>query len=88
MWIARNILKFSIPFMSPPNLVMMKEIVPELLQEEATIDRIVQESLDLLLNTERRQKTLENYDQMCTLLGEVGVCNRVAMEILGYKKSN
>jgi lipid-A-disaccharide synthase len=88
MWIARNILKFSIPFMSPPNLVMMKEIVPELLQEEATIDRIVQESLDLLLNAERRQKTLENYAQMCTLLGEVGVCNRVAMEILGYKKSN
>ncbi|MGP0129450.1 MAG: lipid-A-disaccharide synthase [cyanobacterium endosymbiont of Rhopalodia musculus] len=85
MWIARNILKFSIPFMSPPNLVVMEEIVPELLQEEATIDRIVQESLELLLNPERRQKTLADYDHMCTMLGEVGVCNRVAIEILGYK---
>ena len=86
MWIARNILKFSIPFMSPPNLVMMEEIVPELLQEEATIDRIIQESLELLLNAERRQKTLADYNQMCTMLGEVGVCERAAREILGYEQ--
>ena len=85
MWIARNVLKFSIPFMSPPNLVVMEEIVPELLQEEATTDRIVQESLELLLNAERRKKTLADYDQMRTMLGEVGVCDRVAIEILGYK---
>ncbi len=87
MWIARNILQFSIPFMSPPNLVVMKEIVPELLQEEATVERIVQESLDLLLNPERRQKTLANYQKMRSLLGEVGVCDRVANEILHYQDS-
>ncbi|YAI81872.1 MAG: lipid-A-disaccharide synthase [cyanobacterium endosymbiont of Rhopalodia sterrenbergii] len=86
MWIARNILNFSIPFMSPPNLVVMEEIVPELLQEEATIDRIVQESLELLFNAKRRQKTLTDYDKMRTMLGEVGVCNRVAREILEYKQ--
>ncbi|WP_267383158.1 lipid-A-disaccharide synthase [Cyanobacterium sp. uoEpiScrs1] len=86
MWIARNILKFSIPFMSPPNLVMMKEIVPELLQEEATTERIVQESLELLFNAERRQRTLADYAQMSTMLGESGVCNRVATEILRYKR--
>ncbi|CCQ61482.1 lipid-A-disaccharide synthase [Crocosphaera watsonii WH 8501] len=86
MWIARNILKFSIPFMSPPNLVVMDEIVPELLQEEATIDRIVDESVDLLLNPKRRQKTFTDYEEMRTLLGEVGVCDRVANEILHYQK--
>ena len=86
MWIARNILKFSIPFMSPPNLVVMEEIVPELLQEEATIERIVDESVDLLLNPERRKKTFADYEQMRTLLGEVGVCDRVANEILHYQK--
>lgn len=85
MWIARHILKFSIPFMSPPNLVVMEEIVPELLQEEATTDRIVQESMELLLNPERRQQTLDDYEQMCTMLGDVGVCDRVATEILQYK---
>ncbi len=87
MWIARNVLKFSIPFMSPPNLVVMEEIVPELLQEEATLDRIVDESVDLLLNPERRQKTFADYQEMRTLLGEVGVCDRVANEILHYQDS-
>ncbi|GBF86976.1 lipid-A-disaccharide synthase [Aphanothece sacrum FPU3] len=84
MWIARHILKFSIPFLSPPNLIVMKDIIPELLQEEATPERIVQESLDLILNTQRRQKTFDNYHQMRQLLGHVGVCDRAATEILHF----
>lgn len=81
-WIARKILKFSIPFMSPPNLVAMKPIVPELLQEQATVENIVRESLELLLNPERRQQTLKDYQEMRHYLGEVGVCDRVAQDIL------
>ncbi|MFM7407024.1 MAG: lipid-A-disaccharide synthase, partial [Cuspidothrix sp.] len=34
-WVARKILKGSIPFASPVNLVVMREIVPEFLQEQA-----------------------------------------------------
>lgn len=82
MWIARRILKFSIPFMSPSNLVVMREIVPELLQEEATPERIVRESLELLLNPERRQQMIADCREMRALLGEVGVCDRAAAEIL------
>jgi lipid-A-disaccharide synthase len=33
-WVARTLFNFSIPFMSPPNLVMMRSIVPELLQRD------------------------------------------------------
>lgn len=84
MWIARHILKFSSCFLSPPNLIVMEEIIPELVQEEATSERIFQESLDLILNTERRQKTLDNYQKMRELLGEVGVCDRAATEILNF----
>ncbi|OLT63479.1 lipid-A-disaccharide synthase [Moorena bouillonii] len=80
-WLARTFLKFSIPFMSPPNLVVMRSIVPELLQEQATPENIVQESLELLFNQERRQQTLKNYQEMRQLLGEVGVCDRAAKEI-------
>jgi lipid-A-disaccharide synthase len=80
-WLARRVLNFSIPFMSPPNLVQMQPIVPELLQERATPAAIVQESLDLLLNAGRRQETLTNYQQMRLKLGEVGVCDRAAKEI-------
>ena len=82
VWIARNILKGSIPFASPVNLVVMKPIVPEFLQEQATPENIVQASLELLLNPERRQQTLADYTQMRQLLGEVGVCDRAAAEIL------
>ena len=60
-WIAKHIVKFSIPFMSPPNLVEMKPIVPELLQDEATPDRIASESLELILNPERRDRMLADY---------------------------
>ncbi|ACK73396.1 lipid-A-disaccharide synthase [Gloeothece citriformis PCC 7424] len=84
LWIAQNILKFSVPFLSPVNLVVMEEVVPELFQERATPEQIVQESLDLLLNPQRRQKTLSDYQRVREELGEVGVCDRAAQEILDY----
>ena len=81
VWLARTFLKFSIPFMSPPNLVVMKPIVPELLQEQATPENIVKEATELLLNPQKRQETLTNYQEMRRCLGEVGVCDRAAREI-------
>ncbi len=85
-WIARKVLKFSIPFMSPPNLVEMKSIVPELLQEQATPENIVREALQLLEPTQR-QKTLVEYHQMRQALGEIGACDRAAKEILAILNS-
>ncbi|MEH2011327.1 lipid-A-disaccharide synthase [Nostoc sp.] len=81
-WIARNILKGSITFASPPNLVVMKPIVPEFLQEQATPENIIQAAMELLLNPSRRQQTLLDYEEMRQNLGEVGVCDRAAQEIL------
>lgn len=80
-WIATNLLKFSIPFMSGPNLVLMKAIVPELLQEEANPENIVREAMNLL-NPDRRSQTLADYREMRQALGEVGACDRAAKEIL------
>ncbi len=81
-WIARNILKVSIPFAAPPNLVVMKQIVPELLQEQATPENILNAALELLLNPSRREQTLASYQEMRQCLGEVGVGDRAAQEIL------
>ncbi|MBO0348499.1 lipid-A-disaccharide synthase [Phormidium pseudopriestleyi FRX01] len=86
-WIARHLLKFSIPFMSAPNLVLMKSIVPELLQESATTENIVREALDLLENPKRREQMQQDYQQMRDALGEPGVCDRAAQIILGLVKS-
>ncbi|MEA5507126.1 lipid-A-disaccharide synthase [Halotia wernerae UHCC 0503] len=82
VWIARKILKGSIPFASPPNLVLMKPIVPEFLQEQATPENITQAAMELLLNPQRQQQTLRDYQEMRQYLGEVGVCDRAAQEIL------
>lgn len=82
-WVARHVLRFSIPFMSPPNLVLMQPIVPEFLQEQATPANITQTALDLLLNPQRRQQMLDDYARMRQAMGEPGVCDRAALEILG-----
>jgi lipid-A-disaccharide synthase len=81
-WIARKILKGSIPFASPANLVVMKPIVPEFLQEQATPENITQAAMELLLNPDSRQQTLADYQEMRQCLGELGVCDRAAGEIL------
>ncbi|ALF54001.1 lipid-A-disaccharide synthase [Nostoc piscinale CENA21] len=82
VWIARKILKGSIPFASPVNLVVMREIVPELLQEQATPENITQAAMEILLNPERRRQTLTDYAEMRQCLGDTGVCDRAAQEIL------
>ena len=81
-WIAKHLLKFSIPFMSPPNLVLMRSVVPEFLQDDATPDAIAQETLELLLNDDRRHAMQAGYQQIRAALGEPNVCDRVADELL------
>jgi lipid-A-disaccharide synthase len=83
-WIAINLLKFSIPLMSPPNLLVNRKIVPELQQEEATPTAVVTEALNLLLNQENSLKLQQDYQQMRSLLGTEGVCDRAATQILAF----
>lgn len=81
-WVAKYFLKFSIPFVSPVNLVEMKSVVPELLQSQATPAAIVEKALDLLTNETSRQQMLSGYASMRRALGEPGACDRAANEIL------
>ncbi|MBD2091725.1 lipid-A-disaccharide synthase [Microcoleus sp. FACHB-1515] len=85
-WIARKILKFSIPFASPPNLLLMEAIVPEFLQEDATAEHLTNCAIELLQNLDRRQQMLADYARMQKAAGEVGVCDRAAQEILKLVK--
>jgi lipid-A-disaccharide synthase len=80
-WVARHLLNFSIPFMSPPNLVEMQPIVPELLQDAATPEAIAEATLQLL-EPETRQTTLAAYAQMRQALGGGGACDRAAAAIV------
>jgi lipid-A-disaccharide synthase len=80
-WIGRR-LGFKIPLMSPPNLVVNRMVVPELQQEAVTAENITTEAMQLLTNATRRQEITTGYQEMRSLLGTEGVCDRVATEIL------
>lgn len=80
-WIAKNVLRLKIPFMSPPNLVEMKPIVPEFLQYTAIPENLANAALELL-QPEPRQRMIEGYASMRRAMGEVGACDRAAEQIL------
>lgn len=81
-WIYLKLLRFSIPLMSPPNLILNQAIVPELQQEAVTADNIANETMKLLADEQTRQQITAGYQQMRSLLGTMGVCDRAATEIL------
>jgi len=83
-WVLRKLLKFQIPFASPVNLMLMEEIVPELLQEAANPQQIVQATIALLHDPVTRSQLQHNYTRLREQLGEPGVCDRVADAILEY----
>jgi lipid-A-disaccharide synthase len=81
-WVGKNILKVKISYASPPNLLVMREIVPEFIQETATSENIVKAAMEFLLNEQRQQKMQADYQEMQQFVGEIGVCDRAAKEIL------
>ena len=85
-WLARNVLKIKINFMSPPNLILNRQIVPELKQEAATADNIAQAALGLFSNKSKQEKMLADYQEMRNLLGGPEVCDRAAQEIIQVAK--
>jgi lipid-A-disaccharide synthase len=48
----------------------------------------VNHALELLQNADRRQQTLAGYREMRESLGDVGVCDRAAAEIMKNVKLN
>ena len=80
--IAKYIVRFSGKFVSPVNLMENQPIVPELLQWDATPENLSQAALTLLTDETKRQEMITGYAQMRKAMGEEGVCDRAAQEIL------
>jgi lipid-A-disaccharide synthase len=81
-WIGRHILRFRIPtYACPVNLVEMQPVVTELLQEAMTPENICQ-AVMAQITPERRAQQRQGYDAMEKALGERGVSDRAAQEIL------
>ena len=81
-FVARHILRFSVPHISPVNLVLGERLVPELLQEDLSAAAIVREALPLLDGASAARHTmLEGYSRLRLELGEPGVTQRAASAI-------
>jgi lipid-A-disaccharide synthase len=82
-FVARHILRFSVPHISPVNLVLGERLVPELLQDDLTATAIVRQALPLLDRaSDARAAMLSGYGRLRQELGEPGVTQRAAAAIL------
>lgn len=78
--IARRLVK--VKYISLVNLILDKESVVELIQDECHPARIRQELEAILIGGAKREKLLKDYDELKTKLGGGGASKKVAQSLL------
>lgn len=79
-WIARLVVK--IPYISLVNIVAEKMVVPEMIQGDATVEKLVNVSRSILDSRERYSQTKKELDIVRQKLGGIGASANVAEAIL------
>jgi lipid-A-disaccharide synthase len=78
--IAKRLVK--IKFISLVNLILDREAVKELIQDEMNVDAISSELQSLLQNTQRIERMKHDYSEMHSMLGGPGASERTANAML------
>ncbi len=81
-WVAKNLLRFRVDHISPVNLLLKERLVPELLQDDFTMEGFLKQAVPLLENSQERDQMLEGYRRLRETLGTPGVTDRAAVAIL------
>ena len=81
-FIAKRILNFKVRFISPVNLLMKKFIIPEFVQKNFIEEKIFYKACRLLDLTSEKAKIKKGYTLLKKELGEEGVVDRAAKEII------
>jgi lipid-A-disaccharide synthase len=79
-------LLIKIPYISLPNIIAGRKVVPELLQHAVTPENIAQEVLPVLRDPKVKDAMLQDLLEVRQKLGELGAVERVAREILAVAK--
>jgi len=83
--IARRVVK--IKYIGLANLIMDKPVIPELIQEDMTIERMNRE-LDLMLHDRlRREQLFSDYELLRKRVGGPGASEKVANSIISFLKN-
>ncbi len=72
----------TIPYIGLVNILAAKELVPEILQEQATAKNIAQEALLILGDSSRQSEMKQNFQDLRNSLGSSGASKRAAELIL------
>lgn len=83
VWIARKIVKGT-RFFGLINLVLGKKVVPELLQDEASVENLTTEMMKYVNDIEYRKRVEQELAQAPHVLGDRGVTARVANYVQAY----
>jgi len=79
-FVARRVV--STRFIAMPNILLDERIVPELIQKDFSVERLVAETLDILENKDRRQWMRNRLQRIPPLLGTQGAIGRAASLVL------
>ena len=81
-FIAKKILNFKVKFISPVNLLVNKQVIPEYVQKNFNEKKIFYKACRLLDLTSEKLRIKNGYASLKKELGEKGVVERAAKEII------
>ena len=87
-WVARALVR--VPFIGMPNLILGAEVVPELIQQEVTAERIAAEARAILNDPARAAEIAAGLQKVRRRLGEPGAAARaagIAADMIGLSAS-
>ncbi len=82
--IAKALVK--IKFISLVNLIMDKEVVRELIQQDCQSDLMIDELKKIVDGQEARIVMLQAYDELISLLGQNGCSEKMSLDLIQYLK--
>ncbi|MFO7776580.1 MAG: lipid-A-disaccharide synthase [Candidatus Hydrogenedentota bacterium] len=83
-WIARRLVR--VEHIALANILAEKQIVPEFVQGEASMQNVTPAALELLEDTPRRASVLTEYARLREKLGETGASRKAAAGVLEVAK--
>ncbi len=83
-WIGRMIIR--VPYISLVNLIARKEVVKEMIQKDASLEKISHELSRILEDQSYQNKILNDYDSIIQILDTGSASGNAARLMLGYLK--
>ncbi len=81
-FLARNLLRFKVKYISPVNLLLNERLIPEFVQEDFNTESIYNSAIEIVEDLSIRQKMLDGYKRLRDKLGKPGVTERASRDII------